>query len=304
MSIDVACPSCGRLIYASQERAGKSLVCPGCGKRVHAMHSDPVAAPGEEPVLLTCPDCNALIRIVPSVVPRLLGRRIFCTTCGAALLLSLTIKKGTHSAPANGHQAIPDSRRQREGSPDGTVPAFAAAGESPAGASQDYSGEKAGRLPFTLGESFPRECLTSPPADHALAAEHVDPDWAQQGAEHSGLCEELDLGFPEEAEDAGSADSEPLSPREKAVALRDQVISAALQFCIQEGRPRSKSSHPADFPEQAMEEERDGAPAQSVGAMRGHLPGDPAVPWLWPLVAAAAATCLMLALVYALLSAP
>ena len=43
----------------------------------------------EEPIPVACPNCSASIRLVP----KLLGRRVFCNTCRSPLQVSLTLKR-------------------------------------------------------------------------------------------------------------------------------------------------------------------------------------------------------------------
>ena len=117
MSIDIACPSCGRLIYAPEQWAGKDMVCPGCARPVRVVDSDEDPASGELPVQLACPNCDAPVR----VVPKLVGRRVFCNACRAALLVSLTLEKSEDFSPSLLERGVRSPGRTGQEGPNDTM---------------------------------------------------------------------------------------------------------------------------------------------------------------------------------------
>ncbi len=106
MTIGAYCRNCGRIVFATSEKIGASILCPGCRTPLQVTAS----LSRDEPVNLACPRCASVLR----VIRELEGHRIQCTTCRLALRVSASPWKLTpieevtqpiEEKPAEGHEA-------------------------------------------------------------------------------------------------------------------------------------------------------------------------------------------------------
>ena len=119
MSIDIACRNCGRVIYAPEHAVGRDMTCPGCSKLVRVVRPRREGRPDEKPIAVACPTCDASIRLVPG----LLGRRVYCNTCGTFLEVTLALRPIEKSDPATKNRPHPDSGH-KEAHPNSEEPTF------------------------------------------------------------------------------------------------------------------------------------------------------------------------------------
>ena len=287
------------------------MTCPGCSRLVRVVRSHKEALPDEKPVPVTCPACDASIRLIP----RLVGRRVSCNTCGALLEVTLTLRKLDDSDAASqkhirrelDHKEDHPKLEEPELPPiEGTeetlpikppplplpedcnyIAELHNTADSDASGHGNLYDEPQEDLVFGLPEIAENPFPSNPP--HWTAAEvgpqaHRSQLAGRAFREHE---EEFELDFPESEKtpSQGPADmvSSPLTPHEATLALRDREIGAALRL-IQSG---------GQVPE--VDARTSGA---SSAAEVAFATADKTPPWRWPLVTAAASTCAMLVTLY------
>jgi len=178
MSIDIACRHCGRVIFAPEEFVGKDLICPGCEKPVRVFRPQKDVGPAEEPIPVACPNCDASIRLVP----KLLGRRVSCNTCGTVLKVTMTLKEAEESGITSQEQIRQD---------------FGHEDEHP-------KTEESACHPSEAHEE--RHPISPPPlplpddSDYLAEPHEVDLDPAELEDEHPEPHQDLVFGLPEVAE--------------------------------------------------------------------------------------------------------
>lgn len=256
MSIDLSCPNCGRVIYAPSAWAGQEIVCPGCGKALDRSGTASQPPLSEEPVQVTCPQCQAPLR----VVARLVGRHVFCNTCRTGLLVSLTVTK----AELPPRTAAASDPFADIGAGDSATRATCRCGKR-LKAPASFAGQTTKCPNCGAAVRFPSRNGQGLSEPHGLQEPHF-------AAEHDDAL--VDLESPAEEE------YPPLSPREVRVALRDRKISTALHI-IATGEQATESPKPAP------------APVHAVGMQHAPPPLPQTPPWFWPLTVATAATCIM-----------
>jgi hypothetical protein len=81
MPIRCACPHCGNVLVAPDERAGKRATCPGCRQKVVVPGTPAPAAPARAATVpVSCPGCGRVISLAPHELTTLI-ECVKCRTC-------------------------------------------------------------------------------------------------------------------------------------------------------------------------------------------------------------------------------
>ncbi|NLX96574.1 MAG: hypothetical protein GXY83_10395 [Rhodopirellula sp.] len=82
--MNIRCTDCGAIVPLQDAKILEHATCRICGKRIAVSRLPEEPSPLRIFVDLACPGCNARIRVTPILA----GKRVFCTTCRAALAIS------------------------------------------------------------------------------------------------------------------------------------------------------------------------------------------------------------------------